>query len=152
MAANELAESPNLLVSDPKDFSIVATLSVSDTQKITFPIVRGMAFVTGEYTSMTPLFLSGVGFKSLSTPKLIGSIQQFNVELNDGSTWLIFANGKNQLTLSLNNGQIECSSGPFDGIIQVTKIPKGNTDAEGIYSQSAGIYPTGVVLDVQNDG
>ncbi|CAI2163685.1 16947_t:CDS:2 [Funneliformis geosporum] len=153
ISANELPDLPQLILSEPDDFSIVATLTLSSDQNIVIPIVRGMAFVTAIYKNLTPLFFTGVGFTSLSSPIKVGSFQQFTVVLKDESTWLIYANGNTEIALTLTNGQIVCGSGPFEGIIQIAKVPKDNIDqAIGIYSNSAGIYATSAVLDVQNDG
>ncbi|CAG8727068.1 9156_t:CDS:2, partial [Funneliformis mosseae] len=92
------------------------------------------------------------GFTSISSPVKVGSLQQFTVGLNDGSTWLIYAGGSPELVLTLTDGKIVCDSGPFSGTIQIAKVPKGNDEAIGIYSNSSGTYATGVDLDVENDG
>ncbi|CAG8444002.1 5265_t:CDS:2, partial [Acaulospora colombiana] len=139
MSAIEFETTPKLLLSEPDNFSINAVLVQNSStnaaltqSQINFPIVRGMAFVTAKYENLTPLFESGVGFSALSSPiTLSRGVIKYSVTLTDGSKWLIYAiNNKEIGALNLektNATSIRSTSGVFNGIIQVAKVPQGNS-------------------------
>ncbi|KAF8471085.1 endo-1,3(4)-beta-glucanase [Kalaharituber pfeilii] len=114
---------------------------------ITFPLTQGMGFVTGQYNHLTPTIDSGVMYRQLIPchPPRHG-IQKWKVILEDGHVWLIYAFGSGPLDLvCANNGRIQARSGPYSGVIQITKVGEGN-DAERTLDDTAGAFVTEVTL------
>lgn len=114
---------------------------------VSFPLVQGMAFVTAQYAGGTPTISTGVFFKNVTrvTKDPKAGVAKFNFHLEDGMTWRVyaFATRGEQLDLRvLNNGYAEASR-PFYGLIQIAKDP-GN--AEAIYDEAAGVFPTTMKL------
>ncbi|EEY21928.1 endo-1,3(4)-beta-glucanase [Verticillium alfalfae VaMs.102] len=114
---------------------------------VSFPLVQGMAFITAQFAGAIPVIQSGVFFRNVTKvtvdPK--PGVAKFNFHLEDGRTWRIYAYATKGDPLELqviNNGYAEAKS-PFYGIIQVAKDP-GN--AEALYDEAAGVFPTTVVL------
>ncbi|RNJ61017.1 hypothetical protein D7B24_003428 [Verticillium nonalfalfae] len=114
---------------------------------VSFPLVQGMAFVTAQFAGAIPVIQSGVFFRNVTkvTTDPKPGVAKFNFHLEDGRTWRIYAYATKGDPLELqviNNGYAEAKS-PFYGIIQVAKDP-GN--AEALYDEAAGVFPTTVVL------
>ncbi|KAH6678820.1 endo-1,3(4)-beta-glucanase [Plectosphaerella plurivora] len=117
---------------------------------ISFPLVQGMAFVTAQFAGATPVIQTGVFFKNVTRvtqdPKV--GVSKFNFHLEDGRTWRVYAHATTGQPLDLrvvNNAFAEASR-PFFGTIQVAKDP-GN--AEAIYDEAAGVFPTTMTLSAQ---
>jgi endo-1,3(4)-beta-glucanase len=117
---------------------------------VSFPLVQGMAFVTGQYAGATPVIQTGVFFKNVTrvTQDPKAGVSKFNFHLEDGRTWRVYAHATTGQPLDLrviNNAYAEASR-PFFGTIQVAKDP-GN--AEAIYDEAAGVFPTTMTLSAQ---
>ena len=154
ISAAELNEGTTLTTDSLQAFSVNANLLAAGASEptLTFPLIQGMAFVTGGYTNGTPLLRSGIGFSNLT---YIGSVTnggtyKYSVLLADGYTWLIYVTPRstsynvNSLTL-VSAEAIQGPSG-FGGYIQIAKVPAGSSDASNIYDDSAGVYATGVSI------
>lgn len=145
LSADELGESSKLTVENPKGFSAQAVLSRSSgsAQKIVFPVVQGMGYVTGIYTNLQPVIESGVFFRnvvSAGSPRQ--GIYKYRVALEDESSWLVYvasADGQDPNLKLVSNSKLQGPSG-FSGTIQVAKNPAG-TSGEKFYDNSAGVYP-----------
>ncbi|KAF3359712.1 Multidrug resistance protein 2 [Verticillium dahliae VDG1] len=114
---------------------------------VSFPLVQGMAFVTAQFAGAVPVIQSGVFFRNVTkvTADPKPGVAKFNFHLEDGRTWRVYAYATKGDPLELqviNNGYAEAKN-PFYGIIQVAKDP-GN--AEALYDEAAGVFPTTVVL------
>ncbi|KAK5111374.1 hypothetical protein LTR62_005214 [Meristemomyces frigidus] len=150
LSATELAKSTTLTTDTLTGFSVNVNLlaNAGAEPAITYPMVQGMAFVTGLYHGATPLLESGSGITSLTYAGAVvnGQTFKYRAALSDSSTWLIYITPSttsyqtNSFTL-LSSGVIQGPSG-FGGSIQVAKVPGGSTSAESVYDASAGAYPT----------
>ena len=147
LSAAEFGESTTLSTSNLDTFSANAILtpdSSSGSSKLVIPVVQGMAFATGEYTNLTPNIESGVFFSNLTSVGSSGAgIFKYEVQLADGSSWLLYAapaDGTDpKLTLS-SSSKITGPSG-WTGFIQLAKNPSGS-DGESTFDAAAGVYPT----------
>lgn len=112
---------------------------------VRFPLVQGMAFVTGIYNGGTPLIQSGVFFAEVSRKQMSSNTMKFKLRLNDGKRWFLYATSTkgNPLDLQVANGGTMKARGVFYGIIQVAKDPGGG---ETLYDAAYGAYPTEKVL------
>lgn len=124
-------------------------------QKITVPVVRGMAFVTGVYRDLTPRVFSNILIRTLTLDSVFtgtgsegegGGWVKYRFLLENGVTWLVYAKadqGGAPLRLELQGqGQAVATSGRFSGVLQIVKVPVGNGGAEAIYDQAKGVYAT----------
>ncbi|CCT63298.1 related to glucan 1,3-beta-glucosidase [Fusarium fujikuroi IMI 58289] len=120
---------------------------------ISFPVVQGMAFVTGVYRNSTVVIQSQKRFSNitdlhLSPADTSPSVYGWSVRLGDGSSWLIYLtatclSGRPILRIT-DKGTI---LGPksFDGIVQVAKNPAGAAGID-IFNKAAGVYPVGATI------
>ncbi|KAH7061535.1 endo-1,3-beta-glucanase [Macrophomina phaseolina] len=156
LSAGELSSSTTLRVSAPTAMSANITLAADGASLplITFPLVQGMAYVTGVYHNATPLVESSVYFRSVEGPvKLHPSSNnnsatiKYRALLEDGRTWLIYASpapGSGYPVLALANTTRLSGPSGWNGAISVAKLPvNGTTDDEAIYDSAAGVYPVG---------
>lgn len=146
ISAKELGKDTALTIDSMTAFS--ARVHLSKDKKappaISFPLVQGMAYVTAAFTEATPLLQSGIYFKTVTKvtvdPKR--NLSKFTFNLEDGSTWRVYAWKTKGLDLDLqviNNGQAEAKK-PFTGIIQIAKDPM-TPGSEDELDDGAGIYP-----------
>ncbi|QGI59752.1 related to glucan 1,3-beta-glucosidase [Fusarium fujikuroi] len=120
---------------------------------ISFPVVQGMAFVTGIYSNATVVIQSQKRFSNITSLHLSAadsgpSVYGWSVRLGDGSSWLIYLastclSGRPILRIT-DKGTI---LGPksFDGIVQVAKNPEGAAGID-IFNKAAGVYPVGATM------
>lgn len=145
LSATELGESSTLSVEEPKAFSARAVLKRSggSAQRITFPVVQGMGYVTAEYNDLQPLIESGVFFRkvvSAGSPK--PGIFKYQADLEDGSHWVLYATPSSGNDPKLELVSKASLSGPhgYTGTIQIAKNPAGKSGGK-FYDNSAGVYP-----------
>ncbi|KAN0071494.1 Endo-1,3(4)-beta-glucanase [Elaphomyces granulatus] len=144
LSAAEFGPSTVLNTDGLSAFSAQAILrsQPGSSQRITFPVVQGMGFVTGVYSYLEPIVQSGVGIQNLDvagSPK--PGIFKYRAMLEDGGTWLIYitpANGTDPHLHLESPSSLRGDSG-FSGTIQVAKNPLGDT-GEQLYDNSAGVY------------
>jgi endo-1,3(4)-beta-glucanase len=114
---------------------------------ITFPLVQGMAYVTGEYHDATPLLQSAISYRSMTFVGMVPgtSTYKYRVQLADDRSWLIYVSpgnpsyAANKFTL-IDAVNIQGPSG-FSGTIQIAKLPYGSSgNEETVYDASAGSY------------
>lgn len=151
MSAKELGKETALTVDSVTAFSARVHLSKkSDTPPvISFPLVQGMAYVTAEFNEATPILQSGVYFKTVTkvTKDPKPNLTKFNFNLEDGSTWRLYAwrTKGEKLDLQVVNNSFAEAKKPFTGVIQITKDPM-TPGSEDELDDGAGIYP--VTLDL----
>lgn len=151
LSAKELGKETTLSIDSMTAFSARVHLSIDDESPpaISFPLVQGMAYITAQYSGVTPVIQTGVYFKTMTrvTRNLKSDLTKFTFNLEDGSTWLVYAwrTKGDPLELRVVNNGVAESKKPFYGIIQVCKCPK-NQDSEDILDDGAGIYPVTLEL------
>lgn len=144
LSAAELNSSSVLIADNPQPFSANAILKPhrNANQSITFPVLQGMAFVTGSYSGLQPLVQSSVFFRkvvSAGSPK--PGIFKYQVTLEDETSWLVYAAPVNEQDPNLKLESNSTLRGPpgFSGTIQVAKNPSG-ASGEKLFDNSAGVY------------
>ncbi|GAB1315831.1 endo-1,3-beta glucanase [Madurella fahalii] len=155
LSAKELGSGTALTTESLTDFSGQVSLrpSAQASPAVQFPLVQGSGFITAVYNGAHPLIQTGIFFRTVTraTGEVKPGITKYKLQLEDGTTWLVYAYHTNGRPLDLqvvNNGLAQ-SSEPFHGTIQVAKDP-GN--GEQIYDQACGAYSTGVELSGTVDG
>jgi endo-1,3(4)-beta-glucanase len=144
LSAKELGSSTVLTTDSHGAFSVNAHLapSAGASPLLTLPLVQGMGFVTGVYSSATPLIQSGVLFKALSPLSVANGVSKTTATLQDGTQWLIYVianNGSSSPNIILDDSQTVRISDGFSGIIQIAKLVGGGPGAS-TYDSSAGAY------------
>lgn len=144
LSAAELTSSSTLTTEEPEGFSANAVLRPQDgsQQKITFPVLQGMAFVTGVYSNLELMVQSSVFFNKVVTAGSPRSgIFKYRAYLEDGTYWLIYVtpdNGKNPDMQLESNSTLRGPRG-FSGTVQVAKNPSGDS-GEKLFDNSAGVF------------
>jgi endo-1,3(4)-beta-glucanase len=150
-----------------QNFSFRAT-TVATTQKLTSftdlsatvqwsnglsaTIVRGMAYVTMNYTAATPVvttqnaIIAVNGTAVGATGTFTGT--KFKFALNNGQTWLLYAS--TSVTLTLATANTLTASAAFTGTLRLALLP--NAADEGVLDSSAPCIPTGGAVDFTVSG
>lgn len=153
LGANEFPNFDNIQLrfTNLQHMSIQVWFKRSDNEHIRFPIVQGMGFITAIYTNMTPKINSAVGFRRLINLGTIrNSTHKYQVELEDGVKWTIYATTSNQednFYLSQINGNTILANRPIGKCtIQIV------ADTVPAIDEAAGCYPVdcNVVTAVTN--
>ena len=111
-----------------------------------FPLVQGSGFITAIYTSVTPQFNSGIGFREViacADPR--PGVKKWRLLLEDGKTWLLYAHpvqGCVQPTLRRNDTRSITAAHSFAGVFQLAKVPHGCRPFEALADRCTGIWPT----------
>lgn len=145
LSSVELGSSTVLSTTDLGAFSVNAVLSpqAGASSTITFPLVQGMAFVTGIYNELMPAIQSSVFFQSVTqvaSPR--AGVFKYQITLEDKKSWLLYAipsNGQDPGLKLVSSTQLQ-GLRFWCGTIQVAKNPSG-FGGENIYDGSAGVYP-----------
>ncbi|CAJ0859232.1 13294_t:CDS:2 [Entrophospora sp. SA101] len=154
VSANELTGDNQLILSDMTQFSTNIYLYPTKTNadpsspSLNFPVTRGMSFTTVNYKQLSPVFYSGIGFKTIDQQpqQLPTGWIKYNVVLENDITWLIYINNAKATLVQLSQQKLELTlngngNNLFDGIIQITKVPKGDDgQAESLYDQQHSTY------------
>lgn len=151
LSAKELGRDTTLTMDSMTAFSARVHLNKDDESPpaISFPLVQGMAYITAQYHGVTPVIQTGVYFKTMTrvTRNLKSDLAKFTFELEDGTTWLVYAwkTKGDPLELKVVNNAMAESKKPFYGVIQVCKCPP-NQESEDILDDGAGIFPVSLEL------
>ncbi|KAL4995917.1 glycosyl hydrolase family 81-domain-containing protein [Aspergillus recurvatus] len=156
LSATELGQSTVLTAENPKSFSADAVLQpqAGSAQRLTIPVVQGMAFVTGVYTQLQPVVQSAVHFRQVVTagsPR--AGIFKYRATLEDGTVWLIYAipdNGQDPNFQLVSTPDLRGPSG-WSGTIQVAKNPAGPS-GESLFDNSAGVFAVEATVSGSVDG
>lgn len=156
LSAAELGPAAVLASEHLDAFSAHAVLRpfARSANRVSFPLVQGMGFVTGIYTGLQLVIQSSVFFRSFvaaGSPR--DGIFKYRITLEDGKNWLLYAkpNDGHDPHLSLvSNSKLQ---GPrsWSGVIQVAKNADGAT-GEAVYDGSAGVYATSAQVSGSTDG
>lgn len=117
--------------------------SAGSPSVLTFPLVQGMGFITGQYVNLQPAIQSSVFFRSIASagsPK--PGVFKYRVTLEDGKVWLLYAVSTNGISpnLQLITSTLLQGIPNWYGDIQVAKLP--DASFESIYDKAVGAYPT----------
>lgn len=174
LSASELAvnnnstsdqKTPGLTLQDLEWGSVKANLFAPgwQTPTISFPLLQGMAFVTGEYHWAKPLIQSSVGIRSIQYdgPMEGNLTYKYTATLHNNVNWLIYITPHDQWYEAWRFDLDPKGSGiigpsAYNGLIQVAKVPKATSpsrrDDEDVYDSAAGAYPLGVNITGSVDG
>ncbi len=112
-------------------------------------LVRGQPYMTMHYTGLTPRIGTVHAITGLNGGSASEAVTdtRFEVQLNNGQTWILYASSS--ITLSLNNGALQASN-VFTGSLRAA-FSDGTSEA--VLDAHAGRIPTGgtVSATAQND-
>ncbi|KAK1982180.1 family 81 glycosyl hydrolase [Colletotrichum cereale] len=156
LSARELRNGTVLTTDTLTAFAVNVNLAPGKGAKpvVSFPLVQGMAFVTGVYTNATVLIQSQKRFSNITALPLGGisgagaATYGWSARLNDGSNWLIYLSptGSSQKpTLKVADKGTLLGPPGFTGIVQVAKNPQGASGVE-VFNKAAGAYPAGATI------
>lgn len=156
LSAAELGPAAVLSSGNLDAFSAQAVLRPFErsANRVSFPLVQGMGFVTGVYTGLELLIQSSVSFRTVEaagSPKV--GIFKYRITLADGKNWLLYAkpNDGNDPHLSLITASKLKGPKNWSGVIQVAK--NGDEAAgEVVYDGSVGVYATSAKISGSTDG
>lgn len=150
LSAKELGSSTTFTTANITDMSVVAQLrpSSSASPAIEFPLVQGAGFVTAVYHGTTPVIQTGIFFQNVThvTTQPRPGVTKYNIQLNDGKTWYLYATSNNgsPLDLQVVNNSLMTANSTFSGTIQIAKDPSGA--GADLYDAVCGSYATGVTV------
>lgn len=130
--------------------------SAGSSSSITFPVVQGMAFITGLYTALTPAIQSSIFFNRIEGPFYPkAGVWKYRLYLEDQKQWLMYvmpSDGKTDPNIRLSSSTLLSGNSGFTGTIQIAKNPGAAIQTEAIYDVSAGVYPTSGKIQGYADG
>jgi endo-1,3(4)-beta-glucanase len=122
----------------------------STGSSLTIPFVRGMAYATGLYYNLTPKITSAHAIINIngqgSQPGRSVTGTKFKIGLNNGQTWLLYA--EKSLTLSQTQGNILQATAPFTGYLRLAVLPAAN--AESMLDNYADAVPMNATVSFQS--
>ncbi|GKT88730.1 endo-beta-glucanase (glycosyl hydrolase family 81) [Colletotrichum tofieldiae] len=155
LSARELQNGTVLTTDTLTAFAVNVNLAPRKSTKpiVSFPLVQGMAFVTGVYSDATVLIQSQKHFSNitdlqLGSQGLGATVYGWSARLSDGSNWLIYLNPRESSqrpTLRMMNKGTLLGPRGFTGTVQVAKNPSGTLGVE-VFNKAAGAYPAGATI------
>lgn len=159
LSARELGNGTGLTMNSLTAESVNVNLAPSRSVQplISFPLVQGMAFVTGIYNGASVLIQTQQQFSDVTELGVVfrGSTEAvygWSLRLADESTWLIYITGSHRTgymapnstskepTLSLLDRRTLVGPIGFRGTVQVAKNPIGESGLS-VFNAAAGAYP-----------
>lgn len=119
----------------------------SKSGSIDFPVARGMSYVTALYNDLTPQFFTQHAILQVSSDMFQSNDtytgRKFKLSFNDNptSTFIIYALGKEPLTLKKSGNNNLVAASKYNGPIQVTKLP--SKESEIVLDFNRGTWATG---------
>lgn len=110
---------------------------------VTFPLVQGMAFVTGIYNGTTPVMNTGVFFRTvtlMASPK--ANVTKYGIVLEDGKQWFLYATSVTGAAIKftvVSNSVLQATSG-LNGYVQIAKAETSGSEA--LYDKACGVFAT----------
>ncbi len=144
LSAAELGPAAVLTSENLQAFSVQAVLRpfANSANRVSFPLVQGMGFVTGIYTGLQLMIQSSVFFRSVTAARSPRTgIFKYRIVLEDGKNWLLYVkpnDGRDPHLSMVSNSRLQ---GPrsWSGVVQVAKNADGPA-GEAVYDGSAGVY------------
>ncbi|KAK9454508.1 endo-1,3(4)-beta-glucanase [Dipodascopsis uninucleata] len=156
-SAREFDNTMKVELSESTQFSITADFMPGaghgTGRVLHMPIVIGTGFITGIYYNLAPQFSSVVGYRSIERmngPR--SDIQKYHIQLNDNSTWLLYATVPSSENFSLRQQDgftLVNDSRVRNVIVQIAKMPP---NSEGVYDAHAGKFAVKATLSGSADG
>lgn len=131
-----------------------ATVDLSTASgSIEFPIARGASYITSKYNNLTPQFFTQHAIINIEAKKVSEDTytdRKFKVTFNNNpsSTYIIYALG-DPITLKKQDLNNLVATKPYNGIIQVAKLPK--PEDESILDSHHGVWATGGKIKTNKD-
>ncbi|KAK2058727.1 family 81 glycosyl hydrolase [Colletotrichum caudatum] len=155
LSARELRNGTALTTDTLTAFAVNVNLAPAKGARpvVSFPLVQGMAFVTGVYSNATVLVQSQKRFSNVTGlwlgPNGTGAaVHGWSARLDDGSNWLIYLSpsGSSQRpALRLVDKRTLLGPACFTGTVQVAKNPQGAAGVD-VFNRAAGAYPAGAAV------
>jgi endo-1,3(4)-beta-glucanase len=148
-------EQPKPLVTSWDLFGANLKLASNDGS-IEFPIARGTPFITSIYNNLTPQFFTQHAIIKITADNDLGgdvySGYKFKVSFNNSptGTYIIYVLGNQPLTLRKEGFSNLVSTGVFNGVIQVAKLPD-SPGSEAVLDTHKGVWATGASIDTSSD-
>ncbi|TLD09995.1 hypothetical protein PgNI_06667 [Pyricularia grisea] len=152
LSAQELQNGTILTTDGLTAFSVNVHLAPSKKAKpvVSFPLVQGMAFVTGVYNRSRVLIQSESGFVGIQCIQIYSdglgaAVYGWSVRIGDGTHWLVYMtpdSGSNRPDLNMIKNGTLAGPGNFSGTVQVAKNPHSEYGIQ-VFNRAAGAYPVG---------
>lgn len=112
-------------ITEIDEFSFHLQLTGPTLGTLTFPIVRGMAYVTAIYENTTPRIstqhaILSVNDVSIESGETSGTV--FEIELNQGDRWMLFSVNDVPISFQIENQSLTATD-PFHGTLRLAKLP-----------------------------
>jgi len=132
-------------INDFDEFSVNIKQFFANDGTLEFPIVRGMAYVTAEYSQVTPQLHSAHritrinGREITQNSRVSGS--RFQLELSNGTTWIVYSLG-GTVDFSVAERSLTAQiAGSY--VLRVAKAPSSSSSALKILDEHHKTYPIG---------
>ncbi|KAK2017654.1 family 81 glycosyl hydrolase [Colletotrichum eremochloae] len=155
LSARELQNGTVLTTDTLTAFAVNVNLAPGKGAKpiVSFPLLQGMAFVTGVYNNATVLIqsqkqFSNITYLQLGSNEMGAAVYGWSARLNDGSDWLIYlspSESSQRPPLKLMDKGTIIGPPGFTGAVQVAKNPQGAAGVE-VFNKAAGAYPAGAAI------
>lgn len=131
------------------DLSATVAFVAQGAGTMTAPIVEGMAYVTARYDGVTPLLSTDHAILSIDGKSPGGSVSgtRFEVKMNDGKTWIVYASQPITFASSMKS---LAATAPFTGDVRVAIASSPETVAA--LDQSRATIPLGGVTRARIEG
>ena len=141
LGADEVLNAHKIVDYDPLSVTVEWT---SGTGTLQAPVVRGMPYLTAVYNGLTPEVTTIHAILSINgtSPNATITDDRFELVLNNGQTWVLYASETITLVFAGNNTLI--GPGDWDGVLRMA-ILEGNNVAtsSALLDAHADAYPTG---------
>eukprot|EP00638_Chattonella_subsalsa_P004682 CAMPEP_0117756340 /NCGR_PEP_ID=MMETSP0947-20121206/14014_1 /TAXON_ID=44440 /ORGANISM="Chattonella subsalsa, Strain CCMP2191" /LENGTH=750 /DNA_ID=CAMNT_0005575897 /DNA_START=58 /DNA_END=2310 /DNA_ORIENTATION=+ len=118
----------------------ISLLNNSSSQSITFPLVRGMAYVTAIYKNVTPLVRTSHNITNFEN-MVVNEGAKFRISLQNGDIWILYVLVKD-LAFAVNGNEVYANR-QFSGVVRITKLPSQSQGIEQIFDNHYQTYPIG---------
>lgn len=137
---------------DPLSVTVEWEAAGNPAWTIRSPIVRGMPYLTAEFTGLTPQFTTIHAILSINggSANATYTDTRFEMELNNGQTWVLYTSSP--LTI---NGDISSLTGviPWNGVVRMAILSGNNVTTDpSVLDANADAYPTGATVNATATG
>ena len=122
------------------------SVTVTWSNGLSAPIVRGMPYVTMFYDNKTPSLKFG---GAILSPSGQVSGNRFEVALNNNQRWIIYTSSS--VTFSVNGDTLECSA-PFSGSLRAAGVAEGSQYDLNTLDSHSGKIPVGGSISAEVEG